>query len=66
MVFFVKDGNLQINFFFLIDYFLNYFPRKCISEILELAHDSASNGHFGINKTSERIGNVSIGLHANM
>lgn len=30
-------------------------PKKEIKEILELAHDSATSGHFGINKTLERI-----------
>ncbi|XP_025270795.1 uncharacterized protein LOC112639849 [Camponotus floridanus] len=30
-------------------------PRRCINRILELAHDSASDGHFGVNKTLEKI-----------
>jgi len=30
-------------------------PRKCITQILELAHDVASGGHFGVNKTLDKI-----------
>lgn len=30
-------------------------PRKRIKEILEKAHDGASGGHFGVNKTLEKI-----------
>jgi len=30
-------------------------PRKLVKEVLEEAHDSSSGGHFGVNKTLERI-----------
>ncbi|XP_072765799.1 uncharacterized protein [Anoplolepis gracilipes] len=30
-------------------------PKKCITQILELAHDAASSGHFDINKTLDKI-----------
>lgn len=30
-------------------------PQKCIVRILEEAHDSATGGHFGVNKTLDRI-----------
>ncbi|CAL1687616.1 unnamed protein product [Lasius platythorax] len=30
-------------------------PRNFINQILEVAHDSASGGHFGVNKTLEKI-----------
>ena len=30
-------------------------PRKRVKEILEKAHDSLSGGHFGVNKTLEKI-----------
>jgi len=30
-------------------------PRKCIKRVLEEAHDTSSGGHFGVNKTLEKI-----------
>jgi len=30
-------------------------PRKQVREILEEAHDSSSGGHFGVNKSLEKI-----------
>jgi len=30
-------------------------PQKCIKQILEEAHDTPSGGHFGVNKTLEKI-----------
>jgi len=30
-------------------------PRHCVKEILEEAHDSSIGGHFGVNKTLEKI-----------
>ena len=54
----LKDGvlykrwvapNLKLRIFQLI------VPRKRIKEILKEAHDGASSGHFGVNKTLEKI-----------
>lgn len=44
-----ESPNLRTNFFQLI------VPQKRIKEILEEAHDSPSGGHFGVNKTLEKI-----------
>lgn len=35
--------------------FLQIIPQKSVKRILEEAHDSSTGGHFGINKTLEKI-----------
>jgi len=30
-------------------------PQKCVKQVLEEAHDTPSGGHFGINRTLEKI-----------
>jgi hypothetical protein len=44
-----EASNLKSNFLQLV------VPRKRVKEILEEAHDSSTGGHFGVNKTLDKI-----------
>jgi len=44
-----ESPNLETNIFQTV------VPQKKIKQILEEAHDSPSGGHFGVNKTSDKI-----------